>query len=919
MRINLLSKTAVPVFCAWLLVWCLVFSTKVQATHIRAGEITAQSDTTLPVANRNPLRYFFKLVQYADKNSNADNEYAIVSFGDGTSTSTPASKEGVKRFSKVLITPDTYQNVYYFEHVYSGPGIFTLVYYEVNRSKNVVNMTNSTDQDFVIKTTITIDLFVPINHTPQLLVPPIDFATLGQLFVHNPGAFDADGDSIAFRLFPSQQNLNEDRNNPMITDVFGFQYPNNFGGTALPNPPGGPPTFTIDAITGQITWNTPGRLGDYNVAFFVEEWRDGRKIGEVLRDMQIRVLPTENRPPVLNQKDLCVVAGTTISEIITATDPDPGNILEIKAYSGILPPALFNQINNNTATFKWQTNCSDVRDKPYQVVFRAVDNAPLPLADIKPWNIRVIGPAPQNFTATIEGGGIRLNWQNYECQGAEKLYIYRKEGESNFVPAVCITGVPPSSGFVRIGEVNKNDVTFYDNGIAGGLKRGQTYCYTIYAAWPTPGNGESLAAVPACVVLPDDVPLLTKVSVTETATTTGKILVEWTKPSEVIGLTSPLEYRLSRAEGQVGAIAAYTPVFQTNNLDELTFTDTNLNTEELAYTYKIELFHSPTSGTPTALVDTASPGSSVRLTTSSERGAISLNWTYQVPWNNTARKHLIYRQINNAFILIDSVDATINGGTYVDRGTYNNQPLQENQEYCYYVITKGRYAIPRIPNLLLNNSQISCVLMEDVTAPCPPVLSLNEINCDQLDEESPIQNLLTWVPNITAPCSPDIAYYTIYYKASLASAYDSIGFTAPEITTFVHQNLTSFAGCYVVTATDAAGNESTLSNEVCKENSCFYFSLPNIFTPNGDNKNDVFKPDEKRPSFIKATKFTVFNRWGAKLYENSADPKINWQGVDKSGNRVPDGIYYYQAEVEFYALDPQNARKTYKGWVEIVR
>lgn len=348
MQTNLPSKTVGPVFCFLLLVCCLYFPTHVQATHIRAGEITAKSDTTLPVANRNPLRYFFKLVQYADENSEADNEYVIVSFGDGTSTRTPATPDGAKRRKKELIRPDTYRNVYYFEHIYPGQGTYTLVYYEVNRSKNVVNMTNSTDQDFVIKTTITIDLLEPINHTPQLLVPPLDFATIGQLFVHNPGAFDVDpGDSIAYRLFPSQQNLNDDQERPQIANVFGFQYPNNFGGMALPNPPGGPPTFTINPTTGQITWNSPGRLGDYNVAFFVEEWRDGHKIGEVLRDMQIRVLPTENRPPVLNQKDLCVIAGTSINETITAIDPDPGNILNIAAFSDILPPALFNLCSNS--------------------------------------------------------------------------------------------------------------------------------------------------------------------------------------------------------------------------------------------------------------------------------------------------------------------------------------------------------------------------------------------------------------------------------------------------------------------------------------------------------------------------------------------------------------------------------------------
>lgn len=34
---------------------------------------------------------------------------------------------------------------------------------------------------------------------------------------------------------------------------------------------------------------------------------------------------------------------------------------------------------------------------------------------------------------------------------------------------------------------------------------------------------------------------------------------------------------------------------------------------------------------------------------------------------------------------------------------------------------------------------------------------------------------------------------------------------------------------------------------------------------------------------------------------------------------LADGVYYYQAEVEFFMLDPKQARKTFKGWVEIVR
>jgi CHU_C Type IX secretion signal domain len=84
----------------------------------------------------------------------------------------------------------------------------------------------------------------------------------------------------------------------------------------------------------------------------------------------------------------------------------------------------------------------------------------------------------------------------------------------------------------------------------------------------------------------------------------------------------------------------------------------------------------------------------------------------------------------------------------------------------------------------------------------------------------------------------------------------------------------------------------------------------------------VFRPD-KRTAFIRSMKFTVYNRWGVKVYESNAttgdDLYINWGGVDKDGNRLSDGVYYYEAEVEFYTIDPAKARSKYKGWVEIAR
>jgi gliding motility-associated-like protein len=896
-----------------------------KATHIRAGEILVLPDSS----TTDPRCVIFKLITYTDfANTNADNPEATMFFGDGEKL------ENVPRWRRTTArAQDTYRSVYYFPHCFPAPGTYTVTYTEQNRATGVININDSQNQSFLLQTTLTIDPFMGANRSPVLLISPLDYGACGQPFVHNPGAYDADGDSLAYRFVTPKRNLPTGSIDlPEIGDVTGYRPLNDpsFGCQAFPNPPGGASTLTIDRFTGQITWNAPCQEGDYNVAFVVEEYRGGRKIGEVMRDMQVRVecIP-QLRPTLQVPRDTCVVAGTTVTGLVRATDPE-NTTLTLEAFSAVLPPATFTQ-NGNNGTFVWPTTCADVLRDTVQVTFRVTKSipnppspAPIVLSDIQPWRIRIVAPAPQNFKVVPDGKSMDLTWDPYMCQNATKLVVYRHEGPSDFVPGPCETGIPEGAGFVRIGEVGTNDTTFTDNGSAGGLKRGVTYCYVVYAEFPGPNfrTLSSIATVPVCIMLENNVPVLTNVSVERTNETDGQILVKWTQPTEGLqNLTTPFQYRLSRAPG--AAQQNFTEVFRTNNISETSYLDSPVSTSATAgpikWIYKLEFYHR--AGLPNEeLVDTASIASSVQLKAVSGATSIQLDWTYDVPWDNSQRKHLVYRKINDQFVLIDSVDATRTAGRYVDRGTFGNEALQPNQVYCYYVQTNGTYGSDKLPDPLLNKSQEFCIALLDSVAPCPPVLSIDQLNCDTfLDNPSspPYQNVLTWVPDVSDNCDQGISYYTIYFRPEAEAEPDSIGFTTAGITTFTHMNLNSFAGCYVVTATDSAGNESVASNQVCKDN-CFFFRLPNIFTPNNDEKNDTFRPDP-RSRFIKSIKFTVFNRWGEKVFEGDQDPNINWRGVNNAGKEVAEGTYYYLAEVEFLTSTPANARRNYKGWVEIVR
>ena len=65
--------------------------------------------------------------------------------------------------------------------------------------------------------------------------------------------------------------------------------------------------------------------------------------------------------------------------------------------------------------------------------------------------------------------------------------------------------------------------------------------------------------------------------------------------------------------------------------------------------------------------------------------------------------------------------------------------------------------------------------------------------------------------------------------------------------------------------------------------------MPNAFSPNGDNINDIYKAKDGWQSLVEFHA-TIFNRWGQKIYEWS-DPAGGWDGTF-NGRDVKQGVYY---------------------------
>lgn len=936
----------------------LIASYAAQATHLRAGEITARriSETT--------LTYEITITLYCDTQGglqacNAQNTIDDFCFGDGT-------KANVPRIASVDIGNNTSRNVYRIIHTYGAPGAYRLTAGIPNRNEGVLNMNDSVNTPFSISTTILINASLGQNTTPVLLNPPVDFtAVVGQRYIHNPSAFDAEGDSIAFRLIvPAKSATN---NACLTSDVNGYRDP-----TAVcpgNGEAGGPATFRLNAITGDLVWDAPVCEGQYNVAFVVEEWRRGVKIGEVIRDMQIIVRNQPNkRPEITVPNDTCVAAGTRVIKLIRARDPD-NNRMTLFSEGGVylyrdangqplsfIAPEFANfttptqpQLPGGTATgtFNWLTGCAHVRDEPYSVLFKVEDNPGsniIPkLVDLKTFRVKVVAPKPLGLTATANPSdrSMVLNWTPYTCRntGAE-IIIYRKEGGCGDVTYdPCKPGLPVAAGYTEIGRVPVTTATFTDNNRGAGLKRNVLYSYRIIVTFPAPGRGNSYFSDEVCLSIASQMPVITNVTVDRTSTTAGEITVKWTRP---LGLNQallqgPYQYRLLRATGLNGN--NFAPVTSINTTlgtqPDTVFTDRSLNTDQNAYRYRLEFFYT-LNGALTRL-DSTEAASSVRLAGTPAIRAVDLSWQANVPWNNENQRHRVYRENRSTpgtYNLIAEVAVT-NAASfrYTDDGTDRftadgnaTLRLSADSTYCYRVETVGTYGDPKIrPALLLNFSQVICVTPRDTVRPCPPQLSIDALNCEALLQtacsQTTFSNLLTWTnPTKNSrgdDCDKNLVRYNIYYARYEGDEPKLIATVNAPTQTYTHSNLTSLAGFYYVTAVNRFNTESLRSNVVQKDN-CPYYKLPNVMTPNGDGRNDTFQPLDC-PLFVETVSFVVYNRWGNKVYESVGDPKLNWRATDNNGKELAAGIYYYEAQVKFARLRREDENQTIKGWIEVLR
>ncbi|MFT5823127.1 MAG: gliding motility-associated-like protein [Crocinitomix sp.] len=843
------------------------------ATHNRSGSIS--------YVHISGLTYEFTVTTCTKYPTEADRPELEIRWGDGTvDTLTRTTRDTIGSYF-------VQKNTYVGQHTFTGPDSYIIEVEDPNRNAGVNNITNSVDKVFCIQTELIISPFIGSPNNSLIIedCPCPEFACVNQIYCYNVSAYDPDGDSLSYGLVPCRGEDCLEMSIPAI-----YRFPQDVAGGVM----------EIDPVTGTMCWDSPGILGEYNIAIKISEYRNGFYVGSVIQDMQFTVVNCEHGPPTIEElADTCVFAGSDVSFTVSGSDPENGVTVSATGAIFHLPdnPANFVEDTGTpdaTGVFFWNPECADASASYYSINVHATNHHPMvQLSDISTFRIKVNLPPVENLTVAPAGNTMLLDWDPSPCDGIVSYNIYRSTDSSLVNDNCCDAGTPALMGYELIGSSLTTD--YIDTDV---LIVGNDYCYMVTAI--NENGVESCVSEQICAHLNFEIPVLTHVSIAVTDPVIGEDSVYWSYPKELneVLYPGPYHYQLYRQENLGGPnTLVYTSGDQISIINpDTVFYDMGLNTQDMPYTYQVELYSDG------LLIGGSITASSIYILLTPNDNELGIFWVENTPWTNTIYE--IYRENPTGSGLFELIGDTPSIG-YIDTGLVNGVT------YCYKIKSIGGYTADGIVNPIENWSQEACGIPIDLTPPCPPILDISG-DCD-LEE-----TYLNWT-NPNNSCADDVTRYNLYFAPFEGDSLELlITFDSDLDTFFTHKDRGSIAGCYYVTAIDSIqyNNESEPSNIACIDNCEGYYELPNIFSPDFNNINDLYHP--LLPfKFVESIDIKIMNRWGQIVFETT-DPFIYWDGTDQeTGRKCTDGVYFYTIvvnEIKLSGLVP----RAFHGNIQII-
>ena len=258
------------------------------------------------------------------------------------------------------------------------------------------------------------NLAVANNNSPTFSNLPVPFACIGQRYCYNHGAFDVDGDSLAFSLIT-----------PISASGVPVGYRSPFTSN---NPLSSNPALSFNPRTGDICI-TPVAIEVTVMAVLVNEYRNGVLIGSVERDMQLTVINCENQLPALsgingsNLNLMAACAGSQVCFNIYSSDTDSTQNTSI-SWDHSIPGATLTTVpgHRETASFCWVTTPDHISSIPYCFTATVLDD-----------NCPVYGNQTYSYCITVLGLGVDAGPnQVIGCNASASLTATATGGSGNY-------------------------------------------------------------------------------------------------------------------------------------------------------------------------------------------------------------------------------------------------------------------------------------------------------------------------------------------------------------------------------------------------------------------------------------------------------------------------------------------------------
>jgi gliding motility-associated-like protein len=152
--------------------------------------------------------------------------------------------------------------------------------------------------------------------------------------------------------------------------------------------------------------------------------------------------------------------------------------------------------------------------------------------------------------------------------------------------------------------------------------------------------------------------------------------------------------------------------------------------------------------------------------------------------------------------------------------------------------------------------------------------------------------------------------YQWFANGSLIANTSSITVKPSQTTTYVLQTTQCNTSTQTVVVTYSANCEPVFVIEPI---------IPNVFTPNNDSINDVWRFSLGKGNTLKA--LSIYNRWGNNLtpsfyqQENPKATTVLWDGRTTAGEQTPGGVYFYMLQY----TDANGEEHKKNGYITLIR